>query len=991
MSSFELLNEKRSEFGPWLRRSFWLPLRRILEMFHILPITAALILFVLLATDGQLREIYVSYLEDLGSGGFGATVIRLGAAALGFALISAVLYQAQYLLSADRVTVIYATNADLAAGSRLRYVQDAAATVLALSPWLGLATGLLNAKFYLANLFDTLQKAGAPVDVMQRVPMASSWAIAAAASGLGLVLAVLVAANTKNRTLQRSIILVIPAAAAIFYLLLTDPPKMNPGVWQFVAITACVVLGIAVYYFVYHRLYTMRAHFVYLPFLQRDTGFNPRRRQRALLFVWALLPWITVVALYFTQPATTGALHSWARIPVVMSWVIATGLVVTSVLHVYKDKPALLWSIYGAIGVLAIIGLLASCLASADSLVNLYRLIGPLGTLAFTYLFMISIFALLALLSQRSGLPVLTLVILAIVCSVTLPFPMGWTVATLVILCAVIFVMAIVARFWAAAGVAFVLAVTGGVNYVKALGEPVNLTQHSGRAELVQAFNSWLNDGKKRTMMSGKGGSPALAAQPACVSKAQKYPVFIIAVEGGGIYAASAASMFLARLQDNDPCFAEHVFAISGVSGGSIGATIFQAIDRSKYGVMSMPAADQSGDCPAPVSHGDRAGIKPKLTDEVSAILQDDHFSPLVAAIFPELLGFARAGRADELAASFEHSVNTQDRDAAEELCSPFIGHWSQSGVAPALVLNATWVETGFRAAFAPFPLHAIDDSLYSFLDEDMPANDPSGQPVSLMKAAVVSARFPGVLPPYSVTLHKKVQSNAQATRQPTAKPAAQMRWNFVDGGYADSSGAATALSLYRALTRAAEKANAELHLILLTSSDPQPNPNEISGTSFADILGPIDAMLNVRDGLANAAVARACDGIASAKGTISNVTCENYANQPNSPLQIVGIEDATYGLSLGWKISQTTFGVVSWMLGEPNRSCNAETQSQDIKAQQTQDGQTADDDDLSETLNNQLQVNGKFQLNEKVVAANSCVLGSILNLLNDTPARQTR
>src|SRR5262249_28862744 len=39
------------------------------------------------------------------------------------------------------------------------------------------------------------------------------------------------------------------------------------------------------------------------------------------------------------------------------------------------------------------------------------------------------------------------------------------------------------------------------------------------------------------------------------------YPVFIIAAEGGGIYAASAAATFLAELEDCVPGFARHIFA----------------------------------------------------------------------------------------------------------------------------------------------------------------------------------------------------------------------------------------------------------------------------------------------------------------------------------------------------------------------------------------------------------------------------------------------
>jgi hypothetical protein len=38
--------------------------------------------------------------------------------------------------------------------------------------------------------------------------------------------------------------------------------------------------------------------------------------------------------------------------------------------------------------------------------------------------------------------------------------------------------------------------------------------------------------------------------------------------------------------------------------------------------------------------------------------------------------------------------------------------------------------------------------------------------------------------------------------------------------------------------------------------------------------------------------------------------------------LKIVDLEGQTYDMPLGWKISQTTFEIVRWMLGEP-KLCN--------------------------------------------------------------------
>jgi hypothetical protein len=64
--------------------------------------------------------------------------------------------------------------------------------------------------------------------------------------------------------------------------------------------------------------------------------------------------------------------------------------------------------------------------------------------------------------------------------------------------------------------------------------------------------------------------------------KGQRYPIYVVAAEGGGIYAAYHAATFLAETQDECANFAEHVFAISSVSGGSVGASVFAALLHQK-------------------------------------------------------------------------------------------------------------------------------------------------------------------------------------------------------------------------------------------------------------------------------------------------------------------------------------------------------------------------------------------------------------------------
>jgi hypothetical protein len=970
------------ELGPWLRRAFWQPLHQLLEIFHIFPLLAALVVFGLLAGDGQLREIYLSYLESLKSEPLWSA-ISLAAAAFSLALISAVLFEAHYLLSTTRINVIYSTNAKPGGGSKLRGLQRNAAIALALSPWMGIAFGLFGAKVYLSNTFtQALFKASIDLDPAKYLPDPSRWAVVSCIIALGIAASLYVEADPQIKAPQRTAMALRPAIATFFGLLLADAlPTSLKDLWAVIWTEVTPwVLGIAAvtvgYYYAYYWLHRRRLHFLYAHVLYRDTGVYLQRRQQILLFSWAFLPWL-VVALYFCFPhSLSDKAHPYTIAAISICSVIAAGLLVALLLYRLRENPRLLWTVVITVCVLASAGLIASRF-NADLLIAVYRFIGPLGTLALGLLFLISTFAVLAWLSVRSGFPALTLVTAALVFSAIFPVPIGITAIGLGILCALFGVLALVSRLGAVAAVAFLLAVPGAINAVKVLRiETVGLHSKSQAEVLDDGFRCWLelkgipgSEGKPANCK----GEPSHAANSQASSAAHKYPVFIVATEGGGIYAASAASLFLAGLQDRDPSFSKHMFAISGVSGGAIGATIFQALERSKISgppPTGKVATTEAGD----VQQSDKsAGAEPSgclfqsfndrtsdpkpsptdsLTEKVSAIMQADHFSPVIAAIYPEILGFAFCERPDALAASFEQSVNSQDGRAARLLGAPYEKSWWDDSKAPALVLNATWAETGFRAAFAPFQLHAIDDSLYSFSDQDMPIESN----MSLMNAAVVSARFPAVLPPYSISIDEEKND------PPTSRKKATMRWNFVDGGYSDNSGAATALAIYQDLAPIAASHNVELRIILLTSSKPVLDPAEIRGTEFGDTVAPMDAVLNVREGLGNEAVARACSGVL--KSACPADPCKSsLGDEPD--LQIIEIPDQTYKLPLGWKLSHTTFGLVRWMIGTPNASSTAIPP---------------------------VGISGQNEGDElKVTTQNGCVLKSILQTLADWKSPQSK
>ena len=355
--------------------------------------------------------------------------------------------------------------------------------------------------------------------------------------------------------------------------------------------------------------------------------------------------------------------------------------------------------------------------------------------------------------------------------------------------------------------------------------------------------------------------------------------------------------------------------------------------------------------------------ITPRCEIKARNVMEDDHLSPVIGSVFTEILGLP-LNRPDALVASFERATAAQDDRAGLNLCAPFMNHWQPSSSAPALALNTTWVEMGFPVAFAPFALNDLDESLYSFVDQKMPKLDN----ISLMQAAGASARFPLVMPPFSAVMSE-----------------GKKRWNFVDGGYSDNSGSTTAMSMYNAVKNVATQQQVDLRLILITSSTPRPDleGDAISGTVFADTVAPLDALMKVRQNLANNAVARACTvfypddplrqrgpGSTARRGGESNEDCLLHAGGKASILNIVEIQDQTYGLSLGWKISKTSFEVVSWMLGRAD-SCPSRDEQSTIVSR-------GHKPDVPSTQNNP---NAQISIN--ILERNSCVMKTIVELVN--------
>ncbi|SFU97205.1 hypothetical protein [Bradyrhizobium arachidis] len=345
---------------------------------------------------------------------------------------------------------------------------------------------------------------------------------------------------------------------------------------------------------------------------------------------------------------------------------------------------------------------------------------------------------------------------------------------------------------------------------------------------LVPAFRSWL---EQRHVSAGSG------------EQGRKYPIFIVAAQGGGQYAAYHTALSLARLYDSCPKLKDHVFAISGVSGGSLGASIFSELLR-----RSEPLGD--GCSAVPVNDG-------KLEKSVREFFEYDLVTPVVASgLFFDVPTLAipqlhlAPDRANTLELAVKNAINAVTGSNGDGSSTQFYSSWSAAGVTPALFLNTTSANYGRstlisqlymtdkRTAVAFSDLFALvwgrltqqtekDPERLRLVQRMVTAGIRSSEysrpayfnileyrpnlQLSLLTAAILSARFPYVTPPGVLYADKKIVAADATLRETTGL-------QLIDGGFWDNSGIATAIEIIKQLQAAEDTktlvSNLELHLI---------------------------------------------------------------------------------------------------------------------------------------------------------------------------------
>ncbi len=305
---------------------------------------------------------------------------------------------------------------------------------------------------------------------------------------------------------------------------------------------------------------------------------------------------------------------------------------------------------------------------------------------------------------------------------------------------------------------------------------------------------------------------------------AQPVPVLLVAAEGGGIRAAYWTALVLGELDDEARArgpgqdLARHTLAISGVSGGSLGAAAYAAL-------VTQPPTTKDG-CTGSTEVRERA----------ERILERDFLSPGIAVmLFPDLFQhFVPYAFINDRAKAIERSWQAawDDCEAGERFTEPLQNLWTghHPFETPLLFLNSTVVETGQRMIAAPVPIRP------EIFSDALDSRKAIGESVPLATAVHNSARFTYISP---AGLIKRQNVPHE-------------QWlHLVDGGYFENSGAVTLAEVLDVLLEVAEERHFEITPVVIhISNDPETSDPEQFDDPYrlaAQIRAPLQALLNTR------------------------------------------------------------------------------------------------------------------------------------------------
>lgn len=320
---------------------------------------------------------------------------------------------------------------------------------------------------------------------------------------------------------------------------------------------------------------------------------------------------------------------------------------------------------------------------------------------------------------------------------------------------------------------------------------------------MVIGFSFFNNNHKIRTIGEMEKERPTLLEhfdawyQKKATTTNDTVPIIMVASQGGGVRSAYWTAQVLSELQESNSEFANHVYAYSSVSGGSLGVATFKALQKSEV-------KDLKG-------HSHRILSRDFLAPVTSWLVVPD----LVQKFLP--FPIYSIDRAKALEYSWENAATLHGKSL---LTDGFLANYQNDE--SAYVFNSTRVENGFRALLSNVK---ADRSIFS-LSEDF--FDVTHTDIPLSTAISVSSRFPFITPP-ALVYDKDGK-----------------KWgHLVDGGYVENMGGTAMFEMYDHIRKYIKQKNykAKFYLVFIKNTKEEYNTT-ING--MYELLGPLNTFSKV-------------------------------------------------------------------------------------------------------------------------------------------------
>ena len=395
---------------------------------------------------------------------------------------------------------------------------------------------------------------------------------------------------------------------------------------------------------------------------------------------------------------------------------------------------------------------------------------------------------------------------------------------------------------------------------VRTLSEEIKLGDGSGgpRLPVRSAFDAWYASAGTIWHHSNHTGP---------------VPLVIVATAGGASRAAYWTARVLTRFEQRIPGFHDYLFAISSVSGGSLGAGTYRAILNALPDDPETPNGGWEIDHVEDTTELDvrldrcRNGINTgTLLDCAETVVRQDFLSPtFLTGLYADLTqrflpGSLLPDRGNALEKAWEsawqHSLPPHH---SLQFDAPFHSFWPEKRKTwlPALQINGTSTKSGRRIITSNISI-ATDKKCYSENKDVIPYCQPGSRdfPDAIDFFAWIKKEIR-----FSTALHNSARFpyiDAAGTLRPATEPIDRI----IDGGYFENFGAATAFDLVETL--APIRPDVTIYVLQIVSDPdikgPEARDAELNETLTwgyrvaSDASTPLLGFWDTRDGLGSRA-----------------------------------------------------------------------------------------------------------------------------------------